>query len=242
LSDAPGITISGHATIGGKHLFDPLALELASGRWTCLLGGSGVGKTTILRLLAGLQSAVDFTGSITSTDNAPVSNRIAYMAQSDLLLPWASVRENVMLGAKLRGEAPNAEMLNAILERVYLTDHAHKKPGQLSGGQRQRVALARTLLEDKPIILLDEPFSALDAQTRVQMQNLAVELLAGRTVLMVTHDPAEASRLSHSVAVLSSKGIELVPPPESEIPRAIDALSMLECQAALLKHLMETEA
>lgn len=242
MNEVPGITISGHATIGGKHLFDPLTLALEPGHWTCLLGGSGVGKTTILRLLAGLQSAVNFTGDITSTDNTPIAPRIAYMAQSDLLLPWSTVRENVMLGARLRGEKPNAEKLDEILERVYLTEHAHKKPSQLSGGQRQRVALARTLLEDKPVILLDEPFSALDAQTRARMQDLAVELLAGRTVLMVTHDPAEAARLSHSVAVLSAKGLDLVAPPKAKIPREIDALSTLECQASLLKQLMEAEA
>ncbi|MEO0330003.1 MAG: ABC transporter ATP-binding protein [Pseudomonadota bacterium] len=238
MSKSPGITISGHATIGGKHLFDPLTLKLAPGKWTCLLGGSGVGKTTILRLLAGLQSAVNFTGEISCSDDLSIANRVAYMAQSDLLLPWTSVRGNVMLGAKLRGETPDTEQLNAILERVYLTDHAHKNPAQLSGGQRQRVALARTLLEDKPIILLDEPFSALDAQTRARMQDLAVELLTGRTVLMVTHDPSEAARLSHSVAVLSSSGIELVKPPRAKIPRKIDAIATLECQASLLKQLL----
>ncbi|MEM9329914.1 MAG: ABC transporter ATP-binding protein [Pseudomonadota bacterium] len=238
MKTVPGISVSGHAEINGASLFDHTVLDLVAGQWTCLLGGSGVGKTTILRLIAGLQTGADFKGEITASDNMSIPARTAYMAQNDLLLPWASVKHNITLGARLRGEPANADAVDELIEWVQLTNHAHKKPGQLSGGQRQRVALARTLLEDKPIILLDEPFSALDAQTRTQMQDLAVELLAGRTVLMVTHDPAEAARLGHTIAVLSSTGICISEPPATPIPREIDAMQTLRCQAALLKLLL----
>ncbi|MEM8651039.1 MAG: ABC transporter ATP-binding protein [Pseudomonadota bacterium] len=238
--NVPGITISGYATIAGEKLFEQLELELAAGKWTCLLGGSGVGKTTILRLLAGLDTAAKFTGEIGATDNLSIPPRIAYMAQHDLLLPWASVKENITLGAKLRGEARKTDQLDDILIKVDLVKHANKMPNQLSGGQRQRVALARTLLEDKPIVLLDEPFSALDAQTRANMQNLAAELLKDRTVLMVTHDPGEAARLSHSIALLSRNGMAEFSPPGSKIPRQVEDLATLECQAVLLNQLMVT--
>lgn len=237
MTAAPGITVSGRASIDGAPLFAPLTLALDAGRWTCLLGGSGVGKSTLLRLISGLSTGADFTGDITASDGQGVADRVAYMAQSDLLLPWASVSQNILLGARLRGETPDTDRLHRILARVGLTDHAQKRPSELSGGQRQRVALARTLMEDKPVILLDEPFSALDAQTRAAMQDLAVEVLAGRTVLVVTHDPSEAARLGHTILVMTPSGLTPCDPPASAIPRAIDDIQTLECQAALLRQL-----
>ena len=235
MNEAPGIRVKGRASIKGETLFAPLTLDLEAGRWTCLLGGSGVGKTTILRLISGLATGAEFEGEITASDQAKVAPRTAYMAQDDLLLPWASVSQNVLLGARLRGDKPDACRLHRILGRVGLTDHANKKPFELSGGQRQRVALARTLMEDKPIILLDEPFSALDAQTRAAMQELAVELLQGRTVLVVTHDPAEAARLGHAIIVMTPDQLVRCPHPPTPVPRPVDDLETLECQAALLR-------
>ncbi len=241
MTPAPGITLQGHAVIADKPLFAPLTLELPGGTWTCLLGGSGVGKTTILRLIAGLDTGATFHGTITTSDSAALSNRVAYMAQDDLLLPWTSVADNITLGARLRGETANTDRLAQLLARVHLTNHAHKRPTQLSGGQRQRVALARMLMEDKPILLLDEPFSALDARTRAEMQELAVELLADRTVLMVTHDPGEAARLGQQITVLTAAGLTDCTPPAGTLPRAIDALDTLACQAALLRLLRAPE-
>ena len=235
MNQAPEITVQGQATIGATQLFAPLSLSLAAGQWTCLLGGSGVGKSTVLRLIAGLQTGAVFDGSITASDNVEVAPRVAYMAQDDLLLPWATVTQNITLGARLRGEKPDQTRLDRLLSRVQLMDHASKKPAELSGGQRQRVALARTLMEDKPIILLDEPFSALDAQTRAAMQDLAAELLAGRTVLLVTHDPGEAARLGHSITVMEQTGLTDCPPPEGDVPRKVDDLGTLAAQAALLR-------
>ncbi|WP_425092560.1 ABC transporter ATP-binding protein [Tropicimonas sp. S265A] len=239
MTRAPGIRIEGHARTGVDTLFGPLALTLDPGAWTCLLGPSGVGKSTILRLLAGLDAHVAFEGEITTSDNAALTGRVALMAQDDLLFPWANVRDNVCTGARLRGQTPDLPRAEALLDRVGLKEHAGKRPHQLSGGQRQRAALARTLMEDRPVILLDEPFSALDAKTRSQMQDLAVELLAGRTVLLVTHDPSEAARLGHKIAVLEEGGLTEVAPPAGPVPRPIDDPETLSAAGALLRRLRE---
>ncbi|WP_417248162.1 ABC transporter ATP-binding protein [Celeribacter sp.] len=236
---APALRIEGSATIGGTPIFGPLTLEVPAGAWTCLLGPSGVGKSTILRLFAGLGDGVAFDGEVTADDAAPLERRLALMAQSDLLLPWLTVIENLTLGARLRGEDMAHAQAREVLARVGLAAHAEKRPDALSGGQRQRVALARTLIEDRPVVLLDEPFSALDARARAQMQDLVAELLAGRTVLHVTHDAAEAARLGEHIALMTRAGIQRIPPPETPVPRAYDAPETLAFQGRLLRRLME---
>ncbi|MGX0877547.1 putative hydroxymethylpyrimidine transport system ATP-binding protein [Roseovarius sp. MBR-154] len=235
--DAPALTLDGTARIGGLHVFGPLHLTVPAGRITCLLGPSGVGKTTLLRLIAGVDDVTDFTGTITASDDRPLAGRMALMAQGDLLMPWLDVLGNVTLGARLRGEARDRTRARRMLARVGLEDHAHKRPGALSGGQKQRVALARTLMEDRPVILLDEPFSALDARTRTQMQDLAAEHLKGRTVLMVTHDPAEAARMGHAIHILTETGLEDVTPPPGAVPRPVDDPDTLTAQGRLLARL-----
>ncbi|WP_170571022.1 ABC transporter ATP-binding protein [Ruegeria atlantica] len=242
MTPAPDLTISGSATIDGATLFAPLTLTLAAGQWTCLLGGSGVGKTTVLRLIAGLETGAELTGKINASDGQPVSDRVAYMAQNDLLLPWATVAQNVSIGARLRGEKPDLNRRDRLIERMRLQDHMTKKPAELSGGQRQRVALARTLMEDRPIVLLDEPFSALDARTRADMQDLAAEALQGRTVLLVTHDPGEAARLGQSIVVMTQQGLSPCQPPAAPAPRKVDDLGSLETQGELLRLLREEAA
>ncbi|CUH40558.1 Aliphatic sulfonates import ATP-binding protein SsuB [Jannaschia seosinensis] len=236
---APSLRLSGTARIDGAPIFGPVDLEAPAGRWTCLLGPSGVGKSTILRLLAGLGEEVTFEGEMTAASGAPGENLVALMAQSDLLMPWLDVTANTMLGARLRGEAQPRDRAREVLERVGLAAHAAKRPHALSGGQRQRVALARTLLEDRRVVLLDEPFSALDARSRALMQDLAAELLAGRTVLHVTHDTAEAARLGERVLLMTRDGIALVTPPEAPPPRRYDAPETLAFQGRLLRQLME---
>ncbi len=159
------------------------------------------------------------------------------MAQTDLLLPWASVLDNVCLGTHLRGQTTDKDKAQAIIARVGLTAHQQKKPGTLSGGKRQRAALARTLMENRPIVLLDEPFSALDSRTRSEMQELAAEMLTGRTILLVTHDPGEAARLAHSIYIMSSHGLETaasLPPP---LPRSFADKDVLALQSTLLEQL-----
>lgn len=237
MTSAPGIHFAGAARIDGAVLFAPLSIDMPSNEWTCLLGPSGVGKSTVLRLIAGLEAAVDFSGHITASDNRPLTGRVAYMAQNDLLFPWLSVSDNVGIGARLRGDKPDMKRAADMIARVGLSGHASKKPAALSGGQRQRVALARTLMEDRPVILLDEPFSALDAKTRAEMQELAVELLAGRTVLLVTHDPAEAARLAHSGYVMQPDGVTPMKMPAIPPARPVDAPETLATQGALFREL-----
>ena len=232
----PGITLKGQHSIDNTVLFDA-DLLIPAGKWTCLLGRSGVGKSTILRLILGLETGGAFQGTYAATDGGSLEERISYMAQSDLLLPWLSVLENVCIGARLRGEDPDFRRANALLGHVGLTEYADKKPSTLSGGMRQRAALARTLFEDRPIVFLDEPFSALDAGTRADMQELAAAVLAGRTVLLVTHDPAEAARLADQITVMSGQGMLNWPVPATPALRAIDAPETIACQSKLLNHL-----
>lgn len=235
MSPAPHICFSGSATIGDERLFAPITLNICAEQWTCLLGPSGVGKTTVLRLIAGLDTFVKFKGSITADDAQPLDGRVAYMAQSDLLFPWLNVADNVGIGASLRGEKVDNDRVAKMISRVGLTDHTNKKPASLSGGQRQRVALARTLMENRPVILLDEPFSALDAKTRAEMHELAAELLSKRTVLLVTHDPAEAARLAHTGYIMQETGVMHMDMPDATPVRGYDDPDTLACQGALFR-------
>ena len=208
--------------------FSNLSLNLVAGQWTCLVGPSGCGKTSLLRLIAGLiDQQHKVTGSITCSDGQGLQNRIAYMAQQDLLLPWLNVIDNVCLKTRLldgKVSSETREKASDLLAQLNLSDINNKLPDQLSGGMRQRVALARTLMQDTPIVLMDEPFSALDAVNRYKLQNLAVEVLKDRTVLLITHDPQEALRLSDQLCLFSSEHTLLdLNKPDSPIPRAVDA-------------------
>ena len=241
MSAAPALRLCGRATINGAVIFGPLSLDVPAGEWTCLLGPSGVGKSTLLRLLGGIADEVAFDGTATPGDGAPLAGRVALMAQNDLLMPWLDAVANVTLGARLRGELAERDRALALLERVGLAEHAAKRPDALSGGQRQRVALARTLMEDRPVVLLDEPFSALDARSRARVQVLAAELLAGRTVLHVTHDAAEAARLGRNVLLMKRTDISRIEVPETQTPRRFDAPETLAFQGRLLRLLMESQ-
>ena len=232
-------------SFGGLRLFDHLELTLPAGQWTSVLGASGVGKTTLLRLIVGLERGRSDV-SLRCTDDLPLAGRAAYMAQQDLLLPWLPVIDNVMLGARLRGEATGAlrTRAEALLSAVGLEANAGDIPAKLSGGMRQRAALARTLLEARPVVLMDEPFSALDSITRIKLQELAARLLAGKTVLLVTHDPMEALRLSHQIYVLAGRParFEDAMEPTGSPVRDLHDPAVLQGQADLLKRLSDAEA
>ena len=224
-------------------LFEDLSLELAAGRITCLLGPSGVGKTSLLRLIAGLAGNGD-TGRVHCTDGQPAAGRVAYMAQSDLLLPWLSALDNAMLGARLRGERGRRGAARAVLAELGLAGAGALKPAALSGGMRQRVALARTLLEDRPIVLMDEPFGALDAITRARLQDLAVARLGGRTVLLVTHDPLEAIRIADRIAVMGGRPARLGEPlaPPGAAPRDPSRPALAALYGRLMAQLTAADA
>lgn len=231
--DLEDITLS----YDGVPLFTGLDFHLASGRCTCLLGPSGVGKSSLLRVIAGLLSVEH--GKISCSDGRPIDDRLAWMGQSDGLLPWLTVWENVGLGSRFRGETPDRERAMRLLADVGMEDLTDRLPATLSGGQRQRAALARTLMEDRPVILMDEPFSSLDAITRSRLQGLAARSLAGKTVLLVTHDPLEALRLGHHIHVMVGTPATIEPAisPDGVPPRSLDDRDLLDLQATLLARL-----
>ncbi len=224
---------------GALTVFESLNFDVAAGQFVVLLGPSGVGKSSILRILAGLGDPS--AGDYEATDGAPLTGRVAYMGQQDLLYPWLRVIDNVMLGPRLRGERCEPERAMDLLARVGLESRARALPAELSGGMRQRVAIARTLYEQRPIVLMDEPFSALDNFTRARIQDLAAELLAGCTVLLITHDPLEACRLGHHLIVLSGLPARLGVPiiVQGEPPRAPDDILLLQTQGHLMRVLTE---
>lgn len=221
-SEAPGLMLDGvSVSYAGRAILSGLSLEIAGGGVTAFLGPSGVGKSTLLRRVAGL---VDGAGRVVASDGLGLDGRVAFMGQTDLLMPWLTVTGNAALGARLRGEAADETRLAGVIDAVGLTGHETKRPCALSGGMRQRTALARTLMEDRPVVLMDEPFSAVDALTRLKLQDLAARLLADRTVLLVTHDPWEAIRIADRIIVLAGDpaAIAFDVSPESAAPRSPD--------------------
>jgi putative hydroxymethylpyrimidine transport system ATP-binding protein len=236
---AIGIELRGGAlSFGDSLVFEGLDLDMPLGQTTCLLGPSGVGKSSLLRLIAGISPEAT-ARHLRASDAGPIAGRIAYMDQRDLLLPWLNVLDNVTLGARLRGETADRRRAMALLQRVDLTAEADTLPAALSGGMRQRAALARTLMEDRAVVLMDEPFSALDALTRLRLQELAAELLIGRTALLVTHDPLEALRLGHRILVLRGNPARMGPPlePAGTPPRPADDPALHGLAAGILHDL-----
>ncbi|REC96191.1 ABC transporter ATP-binding protein [Kushneria indalinina] len=229
---------------GDRVLFDDVSLSLPAPGWSCLLGRSGCGKSSLLRMMAGLSVSNDAHLTMVDASHHPFEQRIAWMGQQDLLLPWRRVIDNVQLGAVMRGERADPDRAMALLEKTGLGWAARRYPQTLSGGERARVALARTLYEQAPLVLMDEPFAALDAMTRLDIHARACELLSDRIVLMVTHDPLEALRLGDQLLIMrgSPARIERVLPPEGAPPRDPTTASMSRHHGELLTALTELSA
>ncbi len=239
---APGLRIQNLALrYGTRTIFEGLNLDIEGGRFVVLLGTSGVGKSSLIKIVAGLARPSE--GWVLASDGLPLQHRIAYMGQQDLLYPWLNVVENVMVGSRLRRQTAERDRAIHLLGRVGLAERATALPSELSGGMRQRAAIARTLYEDRPIVLMDEPFSALDSFTRARVQDLAAEVLAGRTALLITHDPLEACRLGHHLVVLSGHPARFGAPItiHGPIPRALDDEELLHTQGHLMRVLTELE-
>lgn len=187
----------------------PVSLSIPQGRFVSLIGPSGCGKSTIFNIIAGLLQPTGGRVLIDGIDATGTIGRVGYMLQKDLLLPWRKVLDNVILGMEIQGQplAQARERALPLLQRYGLGGFEDAYPNALSGGMRQRAALLRTLLFDTDLILLDEPFGALDAQTKLHMQEWLLDLWAdfGKTVVFVTHDVEEAIYLSDEVHVMATR-------------------------------------
>ena len=220
-------------------IFDDIDIRLVTGGWTCLLGQSGVGKSSLLRLIAGLENEATASELVFAGDSNP-DGKITYMAQQDLLMPWLTLAENVSIGSRLRRNfsPENLALAHDLLEKVGLGKETQFYPSACSGGMRQRAALARTLFEDRQIVLMDEPFSSVDAITRLGLQDLAAEILSGKTVLLVTHDPQEALRMGDQILVMRGNPAKieiLADLPSGKRPRELDGAGMAQGRAEILE-------
>ena len=203
------INYSYHTLDGETKALSDISFALTSGEFTAVVGPSGCGKSTLLSLIAGLmkpESGEIFLNGEPLTEN---SSKIGYMLQHDHLFEWRTVYRNVILGLEIRGTltAESKKKAESLLEQYGLLPFAHARPSELSGGMRQRAALIRTLILEPGLLLLDEPFSALDYQTRLTVSDDIGQIIrrSGKTALLVTHDLSEAVSISDRVIILSER-------------------------------------
>jgi ABC-type nitrate/sulfonate/bicarbonate transport system ATPase subunit len=186
-----------------------LNLSIAEGGFVSFVGPSGCGKSTLFNVVAGLLTPSSGQVLVDGKDVTGLIGRVGYMLQKDLLLPWRNVVDNVMLGMEIRGipRKTAREIAGDYLQRYGLGGFEKCYPNMLSGGMRQRAALLRTLLVDTDLILLDEPFGALDAQTKLQMQEWLLQLWMDfrKTIIFITHDIEEAIFLSDEIHVMAAR-------------------------------------
>lgn len=175
-------------------------INIKKNDFIAIVGSSGCGKSTLLTIIAGLDK--DYHGII----NLNTAHNIGYMLQLDSLLPWLTIKENCMLGLKLKGIKDDS-YVNNLINKYNLNNFKNKLPDTLSGGMKQRVALIRTLATNPDILLLDEPFSALDYQTRLAVENDIYKIIKeeNKTAIMVTHDISEAVAMANTIIVLSNR-------------------------------------
>lgn len=223
---------------------EEISFQVPAGGFTSLLGPSGCGKSTLFNIIAGLMRPDRGDVLLDGRSVIGKPGQVGYMLQKDLLLPWRSIQDNIILGARLRG-VPLRDALaqaRALMERYGLQGFEKRKPHELSGGMRQRAALLRTLLTEREVLLLDEPFGALDALTRLQLQLGLTDVWQTfrKTILLVTHDVEEAIFLSEEILVLSRRPGRVrkrvaVPLPR---PRTVEMLAAPEVMG-LKKELLE---
>jgi NitT/TauT family transport system ATP-binding protein len=221
-----------------------LSLHVAPGEFVALVGPSGCGKSTVLNLVAGLDRPSEGRVFLSGAEVTGPSSHVGFMLQKDLLLPWRSIRRNVAFGLEARGLSPaeRAARVERELRRCRLADYADRYPYQLSGGQRQRAALARTLAIEPELILLDEPFSALDAQTKILLQRSFAGTIAasGITTLLITHDLNEAVAMADRILVMSERPGRIVEEIEVGLPDRDNPIARQSTPRAaeLMRHLL----
>ena len=208
---------------------EQVSLSVHDGEVVSLIGPSGCGKSTLLNIGSGLYAPSEGEAFVDGERVEGPNAHVAFMLQKDLLLPWRTVAENVMFGVEIQGLPPTERRrrAQALLENLNLADFSGHYPHQLSGGMRQRVALARTLAVDPTVLLLDEPFSAVDAQTRIVLQRDLAQTLkrAGKTALLITHDLLEAVTLSDRVLVMSRRPGRIIDEIKIELPGRDDPIA-----------------
>jgi NitT/TauT family transport system ATP-binding protein len=232
---------------GGVHTaVRDLTLSIAPGEFVAVVGPTGCGKSTTLSLVSGLQPPSAGRVRVGGTDVAGIPDGIGYMFQTDAVMPWRSVLDNVASGPRFRGagKAQAREQATDWIARVGLAGFERYYPHQLSGGMRKRVALAQTLVNDPQILLMDEPFSALDVQTRALMQDELLRLWSGSgaAVVFVTHDLDEAIALADTVVVMTAspatvKDVFRVP---LERPRDVEELRLTDDFRTLYRDIWES--
>ncbi len=199
-----------------------VTFAIAPGEIVSIIGPSGCGKSTLLNMGAGLSSPSAGTVKVAGKEVSGPNSHVSFMLQKDLLMPWRTISQNVEYGLELRG-VPNAqrqEVSKRLLAKCHLSGFGSSYPHQLSGGMRQRAAMARTLAVDPLVLLMDEPFSALDAQTKMILQQDLARTVSEekKTVLFITHDLAEAVALSDRILVMSERPGTIVEQIKVDIP------------------------
>lgn len=206
-----------------------VSLAVRDGEVVSLIGPSGCGKSTLLNIGSGLTAPSEGEAFVSGERVTGPNAHVAFMLQKDLLLPWRSIAENVMFGVEIQGvpAAERRKRAQSLLAMLGLSDFANHYPHQLSGGMRQRVALARTLAVDPTVLLLDEPFSAVDAQTRMVLQRELAQTLqrAKKTALLITHDLLEAVTLSDRVLVMSKRPGNIIDEIAIDLPNRADPIA-----------------
>src|SRR5882672_10484192 len=206
-----------------------VSIAVRDGEVVSLIGPSGCGKSTLLNIGSGLTAPSEGQAFVDGERVEGPNAHVAFMLQKDLLLPWRTIVENVMFGVEIQGvaAAERRRRAQALLENLKLAEFSGHYPHQLSGGMRQRVALARTLAVDPTVLLLDEPFSAVDAQTRIVLQRDLASTLkrAGKTALLITHDLNEAVLMSDRVLVMSQRPGHIIDEIAIELPNRDDPIA-----------------
>jgi NitT/TauT family transport system ATP-binding protein len=203
----PKVSVSGLSiAFGSTRALDRVSLTVGDGEFVSIVGPSGCGKSTMLNVIAGLLPPSEGGTSVAGIETNGAGSRIGYMFQKDTLLPWATALDNICLPMDVKG-ARDGPKARALIQMVDLTGFEAHYPRQLSGGMRKRVQLARLLAQDPEVLLMDEPFGALDAQTRliIQEEFLKIWERQRKTVLFVTHDLQEAIALSDRVVLISAR-------------------------------------
>ncbi|WNQ09182.1 ABC transporter ATP-binding protein [Paenibacillus aurantius] len=185
---------------------DRISLQIRQGEFVSLVGPSGCGKTTLLSIIAGLLKPTRGTVELNGNPVTGPSPRVGYMLQQDYLFPWRTILQNALIGLELNGQLTDKTTIYILhlLDEMGLLSTKDRYPAELSGGMRQRVALVRTMAVQPEVMLLDEPFSALDYQTKLQMEELVAHTLSshGKTALLVTHDITEAIAMSDRILIM----------------------------------------